>query len=341
MGSRFSSFRFKNGLEAKNRIVVPAMASSTADRYGFATSDTVAHYQRLSLSGAGIIFAEYTFVHASGRSENNQLGIDNDLQVSGLKNISRAIKASGALAGIQLTHSGGKSSRELTQGRLMGPSNIPVPVKGEQMEEPTPMTFPDLELWKQSFILAAERAVSAGFDLVELHAAHGYGLNQWLSPITNKREDSYGGALENRLRLLSEILSVIKLNFPNLLLSVRIPGRDFLEDGLSVIDSIQSAKHLEQLGVDLINVSSGIGGWRRPSDRTGEGYLVPEAAAIQGNVEVPVIGVGGIESGGYVDNLICQKTLAFAAIGRAILADPKAWGERELSGNALQHCLLV
>ena len=167
-----------------NRIVVPPMASGTATTQGFATQQTLDHYANLRESGAGLIIAEYTFVHASGRSEQNQLGISTDNHIEGLSEIAKILKMNGATAGIQLSHGGGKSSKELTNGRLMSPSGIPVPVKDQILETPNPMNFDELELWKNAFVEAARRAVAAGFDLVELHSAHGYGLNQWLSPIT-------------------------------------------------------------------------------------------------------------------------------------------------------------
>ena len=328
--NRFSEFRFKNGRITNNRVVVPAMASSTATEDGVVTLETEAHYHKLSQSGAGIIFVEYTYVHLSGRSEAHQLGIDNDSKLPELKKISQILKNSGAIPGIQLTHAGGKSSSSLTGRPLMAPSTIPVPVKESQMETPREMTETEITFWKESFLQAAKRAVEAGFELIELHSAHGYGLNQWLSPITNHRSDLYGGTLENRLRLLSEIIIAIKKLFPRILLSVRIPGRDFLERGIDSEEAIQVAMHLEKLGVDILNVSSGIGGWRRPLDRQGQGYLVPEAKVIQEMVSIPVIGVGGIESGDYVDELIESRSLSFAAIGRAILSNPIEWNIKNL-----------
>lgn len=261
------------------------MASSTADSLGHVTEKTLAHYVRLATSGAGLVFVEYSFVHHSGRSEENQLGVDNDSQIPGLTRVAEAIKELGALAGIQLTHAGGKTSRGLTDGYLQGPSNIRIPVKDREMDVPTAMTSDDIQDWKKWFLASAGRAIQAGFDVIELHAAHGYGINQWLSPITNQREDLYGGSFEGRVRLLLEIVRSIRETFPKVLVSVRMPGQDFLEGGISGEEAIEIAKRLEQEGVDLIDVSSGIGGWRRPRNRTGEGYLVAEAERIQKEIE--------------------------------------------------------
>jgi NADPH2 dehydrogenase len=278
----------------------------------------------------GLVFLEYTYVHISGRSEEHQLGASSDLQVEGLAELATIIKASGALAGIQLTHAGGKSSKDLSEGQLLGPSDVAVPVKGESLDSPSPMTMQQIQHLIESFVLAAKRAAKARFDIVELHAAHGYGLNQWLSPITNKRVDEFGGSLNNRLRLITLIIQQIKLECPNLLISVRMPGQDHLEGGLSMDDGIEIAKHLESIGVDIINVSSGIGGWRRPRERNGEGYLVPEAVTIQKHILLPVIGVGGIESGEFIDGLVEDGKLQLAAVGRAILKSPAEWAKQNL-----------
>jgi len=328
--NRFSPLFLSTRHSLKNRVVVPPMASGTATRDGFVTPETVKHYSRLAQAGAGLLIVEYSFVHPSGRSEEQQLGISSHAQISGLSELVKVIHQQGSLAGIQLTHSGGKSSRELTAGALMAPSAIAVPVKEQQLETPSPMSLADIELWKSSFSQAAHRAVLAGFDLVEFHSAHGYGLNQWLSPLTNQRQDEYGRDLAGRSKLLQEIIQIVRRDFPGLLTSVRMPGQDFLAGGLTVDETTKLAKALEQLGVDIINVSSGIGGWRRPSSRTGEGYLAEEAARIQASVCAPVIAVGGIVSGEYIDDGVLTNRFRLAAVGRAILEDPKAWYEKNM-----------
>jgi NADPH2 dehydrogenase len=182
------------------------------------------------------------------------------------------------------------------------------------------LTIKEIFHFKKGFIEAANRAVKAGFDLIEFHAAHGYGLNQWLSPLTNKREDIYGGNIENNLRILNEIIIEVKKNHPEILIAVRMPGQDFIPSGLTTEDGIYIAQTLEKIGVDILDVSSGIGGWRRPRDRTQEGYLVPEASVIQRAVGIPVIGVGGIETESFIDELIASGKISLAAIGRAILS---------------------
>lgn len=303
-------------------MVIPPMASETASETGFVTEKTIKHYSNLNKAHVGLLMVEYSFVHSSGRSELNQLGINDDLQIPGLTMLAAEIKSSGAIAGIQLTHSGGKSETQFTGGILHSPSGIVVPVKDKLLETPDIMTDDDIADWKRWFFEAATRAVKAGFELIELHAAHGYGLNQWLSPITNKTN--------YRLGFLLDIVSTIRTAYPHLLLSVRMPGQDFMEGGLTQSDAKKIAKSLEAVGVDIINVSSGIGGWRRPRERNGEGYLVEEAAFIQSHVSVPVIGVGGIETANYIDKVIRENKISLAAVGRAILKNPQEWREANL-----------
>ena len=167
--ARFSPYMFKNSKSALNRVLVPPMASETADGEGCVTGETLAHYQKIAESGAGIVMGDYTFVDPSGKSEGRQLGISTQNHVQGLSQLAQAIKASGALAGIQLTHSGGKSTQVLTQGLLMAPSSIPTPIKDRVPETPKEMTDEDIQLWKESFLAGASRAVIAvgGFQSID------------------------------------------------------------------------------------------------------------------------------------------------------------------------------
>lgn len=327
---RFSKLDLRRSYQLRNRVVVPPMASGTATTDGLATEKTLSHYQNLARSGAGLIIVEYTYVHLSGRSEPHQLGIYSDRHTQGLKKISQIIRDSGAVAGIQLTHAGGKTERGLTGGPLMAPSNHPVPVKDRELEIPDEMGAAEIALWKEAFLAGTQRAKEAGFDLVEFHAAHGYGLNQWLSPLTNQRGDGYGATLKGRSRLLAEIVTQARAHHPDLLLSVRMPGQDFLEGGFSEADAMTLAGELERPGVDILNVSSGIGGWKRPQSRTGQGYLLPEASRIQASTQLPVIGVGGIEQGEFIDQVIRSKKVTLAAVGRAILRNSSGWGQVHL-----------
>jgi NADPH2 dehydrogenase len=328
--NRFTPLQLPHNKNLKNRVVIPPMASQTADTMGYASTNTVNHYARLAKANSGLIMVEYTYVDPTGRSEPLQLGIFSDHHIEGLSKVATAIKDSGALSGIQLTHSGAKTERPLSGGVLMGPSAIAVPVKDRHLERPAAMTMQEIGLWKSTFSAAAGRAVKAGFELIEIHAAHGYGLNQWLSPITNQRSDHFGQTLAGRMQLLLDIVNSIRTNHADLLISVRIPGQDFIKGGITTAESTEIAKVLERAGVDILNISSGIGGWQRPSVRAGEGYLVEEARIIQSAVSAPVIGVGGIESGAYIDRGLKENWFQLAAVGRAILRDPIQWQAQNL-----------
>lgn len=184
-----SHLKLSEGLILKNRVVVPPMASQTATRDGCVTSKTVGHYQRLADSHASLIMVEYTYVHVSGKSEEFQLGIDHDDKIVGLKILSIAINDLGCKSAIQLTHACGKSKSEYTGGKLLSPSGVAVPTRDGSLEIPEIATHEDIVAIKDSFVTGALRAKKSGFDLIELHCAHGYGINQWLSPLTNKRSD--------------------------------------------------------------------------------------------------------------------------------------------------------
>lgn len=325
---RFSDIEVANKT-LNNRIVVPPMASQTADENGIATQDTIEHYTRLAASGAGLVMVEYSFVHESGRSEPNQLGAHSDDCIQGMREIAKQIHAFGAKAGFQLTHCGGKAQLDVCP-ELMGPSGITVPAYDRTLPKPMSMSRKDILMWQQTFIDAAIRVEQAGFDFVELHCAHGYGLNQVLSPITNQRSDEYGGSLQNRTKLVADIVSEIK-RLTDLSVMVRVPGQDLYPEGLTQEDMIEVCRILIEAGVDLIDVSSGIGGWNRPKDRRGEGYLVAEAQHLKSaDLNVPIIGVGGIETVDYIEQAIGKEWLDLAAVGRAILKDPVSFNNTVL-----------
>jgi NADPH2 dehydrogenase len=329
--NRLSPYVFPGGKIARNRVVVPPMTSQTAEPSGNASPATIENYARLARSGAGLVFVEYSFVHASGRGQEDQLGADSDARLPGLREVARVIRGAGALAALQLVHVGGKTTAALAGGVPMSPSGVLVPVKGWTPDGSVEMTLADVRLWVRWFTEAALRAEAAGFDMVELHAAHGYGLNQWLSPLTNTRADAYGGDIEGRGRILFDILKSIRAAAPGLLLAVRLPGQDHMEGGLTTREMGRLVARLEEFGADLIDVSSGIGGWRRPDSRPrGEGYLVDDAAELKRSTALPVIGVGGIESGDYIDRILAEGRVDFAAVGRAILKDPVQWGRDNL-----------
>jgi NADPH2 dehydrogenase len=311
------------------RLVLPPMASGTADERGVVTPELLAHYDRIVSAHHGLAWVEYTYVHPSGRSEPRQPGMHTDEHERGMAQVAALIRTRGALAGLQLTHAGAKTEPELIGGgRPVGASPIEVPAHRAAFDAPDELTeFQAYELI-DAFVASAARAVRAGFAAVEIHAAHGYLLNQWVSPLTNQRVDAHGGSLVARSRLLVEIVRRVRAAVGDqVIVSVRFPGQDRLAGGIDAGDGITLARLLVDAGVDVLNVSSGLGGWRRGREQRGEGYLVPDAARIRAEVGVPVIGVGGIETHEYARAVLARGDVDLVAVGRAVLADP-SWADR-------------
>jgi len=329
---RFTPLTLVNGLTLKNRVVVPPMASQTADNNGLATEKTFSHYQGLAQSGAGLVMVEYSHVNLAGRSEANQLGAHDDACLPGLSQIAKLLHQMDVKTGLQITHCGGKDSAAIST-ESMGPSGIVVPAYDRVLPTPRAMTQDDIARWQQDFVNSAIRADKAGFDLVEIHCAHGYGINQWLSPLTNQRTDQYGGSVKNRARILLEMVSQIKQAAPRLAIMTRIPGQDGYPGGLSHSDMGQVSQWLVDVGVEILNVSSGIGGWNRPKDIRGEGFLVADAAPLTGKTAAAVIGVGGIETLDYIETILTNKQVDLVAVGRAILAGPTDFATRVMVNN--------
>lgn len=310
-------------LTVPSRLVLPPMASGTASSSGHVTEATRAHYGRLVGPRVGLAFVEYAYVHASGRSEPHQLGVSDPSHAAGLAELAALIKSRGAVAGIQLTHAGGKTDAALSGGTPLGASALPIPAHQADFAAPAAMTESDIETLRRAFVAAALMAEEAGFGAIEIHAAHGYFFNQWLSPITNQRPDAHGGTMAARSRLLVELVETLRSVLrPETILSIRFAAQDRLDGGLTFADTLPLARRLAVAGMDVFNVSSGLGGWRRGREQRGEGYLVADATAVRRAVDRPVIGVGGIETLDYCAQALGAGHVDMVAVGRAILENP-------------------
>jgi NADPH2 dehydrogenase len=307
----------------RSRLVLPPMASGTGAEDGQVTAATLAHYDRLVGQHHGLAFVEYTTVHAWGRSEPNQLALYTDAHQAGMTQLATAIRAKGALPGLQLTHAGAKTDHELIGRMPLGASALTVPAQGGDMPAPAPMTDAEITELLEAFLSAALRAEMAGFAAIEIHCAHGYFFNQWLSPLTNQRTDAHGGSPEARQRLLLTLVGRLRQVLkPDTLLSFRFPAQDRLPGGLDFEETSALAARLAELGADVLDVSSGLGGWRRGRDQRGEGYLVDDAAELRTRVGLPVIGVGGVSTLEYTREALETGLVDFLAIGRAVLENP-------------------
>ncbi|MFC2073100.1 NADH:flavin oxidoreductase [Chloroflexota bacterium] len=317
MAGVFDSLMIK-GLTLKNRLVMPPMATNMATEEGEVTDRHITHYSARAEGGVGLIIVEHAYVAEDGKLSRNQMGIYDDKLIPGLKRLTEAIHSYGAKAVLQITHAGSKTKRELTGKQPIGPWNIPVS-SGD--EPPRPLTALEIEGIVSMFREASRRAIAAGFDGVELHGAHGFLLCQFLSPLVNHRNDKYGGGPEGRLRLPLMTIAVVRSEIgEDVPLFYRFGAIDMLEGGLTLKEARIIAPRLEKGGVDVIDISGGLGGTGRHSEE--QGYFVPTAQAIKETVKVPVIGVGNITEAAYADRVIREGKVDLVALGRKLLSAP-------------------
>lgn len=301
------------GLTLRNRIVMPPMHTGLATREGAVTEKLIDHYV-LRSEALGLLIIEHSYVSLEGKLSERQVGIYNDSLIPGLEKLSSSIHATGTPVVIQINHAGRVASREVTGKHPVAPS------PGENARE---LKGEDLEDLAEAFGMAAERAMRAGFDGAEVHGAHGFLLNQFFCPITNRRSDNYGGSLENRMRFPLEVVERVKEKIGGRLLLYRLGSDDLDAAGTRIEDSQKFAVKLEAAGVDIMDVSGGLCG-SRPGQLQGiQGYLIPQAQQVKKMVNIPVVGVGGIKEPEFADNLIREGRVDLVAVGREILKDPE------------------
>lgn len=317
-----------------NRIVVSPMCQYSAID-GNATEWHMAHLSSLALSGAGMLCLEATAVVPEGRITPGCLGLWNDENEAALANVLQVLRAVSPIKlAIQLGHAGRKASsaRPWDGGQLLaeneggwtttGPSAVPQ-IEGEAA--PVAMSNDDLRHVKHAFVDAAKRAVRLGFDAIELHGAHGYLLHQFLSPIANKRDDEYGGSLENRMRFPLSVFEAVRQVVPDTIpIGMRVSATDWFDGGPSwdLEQTIAFGQALKQRGVDWMDVSSG-GVTPLQKISIGPGYQVPFAQAIKKQVGVPTIAVGMITEAQQAQDIIASGQADMVALGRAMLYDPR------------------
>ena len=316
------------GLELKNRIVMPAMGCSLAESTGEAGARIIKYYADRARGGAGLIITEITRVDdETGVGTPNQLSVTNTHVVGQLHRLVEAVHAYDTKLFVQLHHPGNQTPSRLIGGKQpVSASDVTCRVIGEQ---PRPLTTEEVEGMVKKFVTGAVIAQKAGVDGVEIHAAHGYLVSQFLSPHTNKRTDKYGGSFEGRMRFITEIIMGIKAYCgPKFPISVRMNGSDYLEDGITEEDAIAQAKYLEKLGISVLNVSCGTydsGATIIEPNYFAEGWKKHLAANIRKAVSIPVIAVCNIKHPAVAEQLLEEEFADFVGIARGQLADPD-WG---------------
>ncbi len=309
-----------------NRIAVSPMCQYSAND-GSAVAWHQMHLGTLAGSGAGLVMVEATAVERAGRIAHGCLGLYSDANEFALAQTLAFCRTAGpAKFGIQIGHSGRKGSSEApwSGGKPLGADSNPWRTFAPSSTDATTVAAceqSDLDRIKQAFADAAARAVRIGFDLIEVHAAHGYLLHQFLSPLANQRSDQYGGSLENRLRFPLEVFEAIRAVVPaHVALGARITGSDWLEGGITVEEAVAFARALESRGCEYVDVTSG--GVALAPIPVSPGYQVGFASAVKKAVSVPVRAVGMIVTGRQADDIIVSGAADQVALGRAFIDNP-------------------
>jgi NADPH2 dehydrogenase len=303
-------------LTLKNRLMMSPMCQYSSDATGQVTDFHLVHYASRAVGGVGLIMVEATAVSPNGRLSDEDLGLWSDEQVPGYARLVQTIHESGAAAGIQLAHGGRKADSSVRP--TVAPSafafsdDYPVP------HELSPVEIADLT---GAFAAAAQRALQAGFDVVELHGAHGYLLHSFLSPLSNRRTDTYGGDDANRMRFLRETALAVRSVWPaSKPLFLRLSATDYLPGGLTVADTGRVAGQLKDL-VDVFDISSG-GLLPAPQLKPFPGYQVPLAEYVKTNCHVPTVAVGLISTLPQIEDILGNRRADLVALGRELLRNP-------------------
>ncbi len=318
------------GVTFRNRIAVSPMCQYSAEN-GFANDWHLVHLGSRAAGGAGLVIVEATAVLPEGRITPKDVGLWSDEHIEPLARIARFVDSQGAVAGIQLAHAGRKASCDVpwNGGAALSPTGGGWQVAGPSpiafgLDSPAPvaLTRDGIEAVIAAFEASARRALKAGFKVIEIHAAHGYLLHEFLSPLSNERTDEYGGSLENRMRLVLQVAERLRAIMPEELpLFVRISATDWAPGGWDDTQSVELAKRLKRLGVDLIDVSSGglIPNAKIPMQK---GYQVPFARRIRDEADIRTGAVGLITDPEYANQIVTGGDANMVLIAREFLRDP-------------------
>jgi 2,4-dienoyl-CoA reductase-like NADH-dependent reductase (Old Yellow Enzyme family)/thioredoxin reductase len=319
----FSPFQIGN-LELKNRIVMPPMATNFAGEDGFINERHIAYYLRRARGGVSYITSEHTGVLRQGRAFPNMTLIDSNQHILPFKKLVEAVHKEGGKIVIQINHAGRQTSASITGSPIVAPSAIPCPVR---MEMPKELSYEEIQKIIEAFGEAAHRVKETGADGVEIHMAHGYLINQFLSPFSNKREDEYGGDADRRMRIALEVLRAVRnkvgAEFPVL---CRLSADEYVDGGLKIDASKEIAKALERNGADALHVSACVaasGYLNHPPYYAEEGVFVHLAQGIKSVVGIPVITVGRIRTPELANRILEEKKADLVSMGRALIADPE------------------
>lgn len=337
MPNLFSSIKIKN-VNLPNRLVMPPLAVRNPEKSGFVNETVIDYYSKMSKLGMSLVITENVFVSPESRVMPNQLLLSHDKFVEGHKKLVNSIHENRVKVAVEINHAGANlyNIPELkTMLANKEESDFVVETDGDTRKPLNSINERDLskdEIRRivESFGDAAKRANEAGYDMIEIHAAHGFLINQFLSPFTNKRSDEYGGSLINRMRILIEIIDNVRHKIGGMPVIVRFPLSDnppqltFYPEGLETEEGLKIAREISLKGVDMIDISGGYSGSRPKELKEIEGYYVPYSEAIKKVINIPVNVTGGIRTSEFANYVIKTGKADTVGIGRSLLAD-KEW----------------
>ncbi len=316
--------KIKN-IELKCRIIMPPMATAKSTDDGYVTDALCEYYKERTAGGyLGMVITEHAYITKQGKAGKGQNSIADDEAVEGLSRLTAAIHEGCNVVVAQLNHAGSATSKETTEMELVSASAVDNPGKSPSLPNAVPKELSKDEIIKiqDEFVKAAFRAKKAGYDAVEIHSAHGYLLNQFFSPLTNKRVDEYGPqSIENRTRFQVEVYRKIRKelgeDFP---IFIRLGGCDYMEGGSTIDDAVNAAKIFEKEGIDLIDLSGGMCRYQR-ADNKEPGYFSDMSKAVKAAVKTPVLVTGGVTTVKEAETLLKENKADLIGVGRAILKD--------------------
>ncbi|MGH4120774.1 NADH:flavin oxidoreductase [Clostridium sp.] len=328
MNNLLKSLKVGN-IELNNRLVMAPMATSKSQDDGKVSEDILNYYKEKSEGGyISLIIIEHSFINKAGKASNGQLSVSNDNDIEGLKKLAKIVQSNGSKVVMQINHAGGAASSQVTGTKPVAPSAISN-TRFKESELPHELSKDEIKAIIKNFGRAASLVKEANFDGVEIHSAHGYLLNQFFSPLSNKRTDEYGGDVNNRIRIHLEVIKEVKQAVgEDFLVLLRLGAADYTEGGTVIEDSVIAAKEFEKAGVHILDISGGFNGYTMPSS-TEQGYFWPLTDAIKKAVSIPVILTGGITEASAAERLLSEGKTDLIGVGRAILKDSK-WAQRAI-----------
>ncbi|NMC56277.1 MAG: NADH:flavin oxidoreductase [Eubacteriaceae bacterium] len=316
-----------NKIKLKNRLIMPPMATSKPDNYGKVTKELLDYYDEKSKDGYfSAVIIEHSFISPDGRAKIGQLSIADDDVIEGISHLANTIHSNGSKAIMQINHAGSGAKKEAVKNEVVAPSAI---VHPDNDVVPRELTMREIEEIIKQFASAASRVKKAGFDGVEIHSCHGYLLNQFLSPLSNKRTDEYGGDIYKRIKMHIEVVKAVRAavgdEFPILL---RLAGSDYMDGGITIEDSIVAAAELEKAGVDFFDISGGFCKYTLPIF-TSQGFFSNLSEQIKKSVSIPVILTGGVTDIIAAENILNEGKADLIGVGRAVLKD-SLWAKKAI-----------